>query len=78
MNRWLLLVWCLSFQVLSDITEARIVSPVPAAKIFAKQQFRSPTLSPDAHYIAVFGITAESTRIGFVARVNLAFYPHFY
>ncbi len=75
MNKWLLLVWCLSCQVLAEIAEERMVSPVPAAKIFSNQQFRSPSLSPDANYIAVFEYTEESPRIGLLERESQDFYP---
>lgn len=75
MNRWLLFLLCLSCQTSAEIAEQRIVSPVPATKIFSNQQFRSPNLSPDAKYVTVFEYTDEKSRIGLIERLTQRFYP---
>ena len=75
MNKWLFILWCVSCHAMAAITENRIVSPVPASKIFSNQQFRSPNLSPDAKYIAVFEYTEKKSRIGLIERETQHYYP---
>ncbi|GEM_PF-1460155 len=75
MNKYMLIFLCLSFSAVAQIKENKIESPVPASKIFSNQQYRSPRLSPDASYVAVFEYNDGSPRVGLIERKSDNFIP---
>lgn len=75
MIKWLLVLLFLSCNALAQIKENKVESPVPASKIFSNQQFRSPSLSPDASYVAVFEYHEDNSRVGLIDRKTDNFIP---